>query len=194
MPGMCTFTPLICEVNAVGFPPGRDSLSAHTEREKKETKMSDHKKVEDAEVTIQAPSTSFELALAPKTWTREETESRIIAAMVASAVTAKGQKPKDWYGSVLECRNIILGEKKKMPTQDAGNIDIRKTAWNVRERDGRDWFWIDSYTLACEDFAVHMLEALGDGPWPIYLPIVFGGQITKVSKGGDDLKDIVTLA
>jgi hypothetical protein len=150
--------------------------------------------IENAEVGLQTPPTSFELALSSKTWSREETESRIIAAMQASAITAKGHKPKEFYGIVLECRNIILGEKKKMPTQDAGNIDIRKTAWNVREKGGSDWFWIDSYTLACEDFAVHMLEALGDGPWPIYLPIVFGGQITKVSKGEDDLKDIVTLA
>lgn len=149
---------------------------------------------ENAEVDIDTPPNPFELALSPKTWTREETEARIIEAMKAAAVTAKGQKPKEWYGTILECRNIILGEKKKMATQDAGNIEIRKTAWNVREKGGTDWFWIDSYTLACEDFAVHMLEALGDGPWPIYLPIVFGGQITKVSKGEEDWKDIVALA
>ena len=170
--------------------------------------MSENKKVVDEDLSTDKPtfriftlnaeadthSTSFELALSSKTWTREETDARIIEAMKAAAVTAKGQKPKEWYGTILECRNIILGEKKKMATQDAGNIEIRKTAWNVREKGGTDWFWIDSYTLACEDFAVHMLEALGDGPWPIYLPIVFGGQITKVSKGEEDLKDIVALA
>ena len=76
------------------------------------------------EVELQSPSTSFELALSPKTWTREETEARIIEAMKAAAVTAKGQKPKEWYGTILECRNIILGEKKKMATQDAGNIEV----------------------------------------------------------------------
>ncbi len=134
-------------------------------------------------------------SLVTPSWTEEEMAKRVVAAMKGAAVSGKGEHADKYYGLVLECRNIVVdSEKRKIATQDAGNIEVRKTAWNVRESDTTPWFWIDTYTLACEDFAVRMLEALGEGPWPIYLPIVFGGQITKVSKGEEDWKDIVTLA
>lgn len=148
----------------------------------------------DAKVA-ETPIMSLDSYIGARKWTAEETERRIIAAINATALSGKGVRVSELYGVRLECRNVVVDpEKRKIATADAGNIEVRKTAWNVTDNRGWRWYWVDTYTAACEDFAVRLLESLGEGPWPVYYPIVFAGQLTKMSKDENDLKAYVKQA
>ena len=130
-----------------------------------------------------------------KTWNQDELESRLRRAVASVSLAGKGKSAKHYYGMRLECRNVVVDpNKRKIATDDAGNIEVTKTGWNVRESADSDWIWIDTYTAACQAVAMGLLESLGEGPWPVYIPIVFGWQLTKQSKSVDDYKDIVMLA
>ena len=55
----------------------------------------------------------------------------------------------------LECRNVVVDpNKRKIATDDAGNIEVTKTTWNVRESADSVWIWIDTYTAACQEAAI----------------------------------------
>lgn len=109
----------------------------------------------------------------------EEITERLTNAMTATALSAKGKKASEFYGQVLECRNVVTDTNSRPIMTEKGAIEVTKTSWNVALRDTNDWFWIDTYTAACEDYAEKLQLSLGEGPWPVYWPLVFFGQVTK---------------
>ena len=109
----------------------------------------------------------------------EEITERLTNAMTATALSAKGKKASEFYGQILECRNVVTDPNTRPIMTEKGAIEVTKTSWNVALRDTNDWFWIDTYTAACEDYAEKLQLSLGEGPWPVYWPLVFFGQVTK---------------
>lgn len=109
----------------------------------------------------------------------EEITERLTNAMSATALSAKGKKASEFYGQILECRNVVTDPNTRSIMTEKGAIEVTKTSWNVALRDTNDWFWIDTYTAACEDYAEKLQLSLGEGPWPVYWPLVFFGQVTK---------------
>lgn len=130
--------------------------------------------------------------LTPKPVSDEELESRIMKAMSMTALASVGKKAKDYYGEVLECRNVVIDdEERTMLLPGKGPIKITKVSWNVREKGDSTWFWVDTFTKSCLAYAEALEESLGEGPWSIYWPVSFVGQSTKWHKDDGLLTDSV---
>ena len=113
--------------------------------------------------------------------------SRLLNLVESQALRTNHEAARDHYGELLECRNIVVAKESTEMEIDRGSIELWKVTFNVRAQgEGNEWYWIDSYTKACNAFGDEVLESMGRGPWPVFLPIVFRGQVTSWHEGAGD--------
>lgn len=120
-----------------------------------------------------------------------EAWTQSLAKLHAAAALRQINKPaRDVYGEPLLCTAMRFDESPRTITLRDGSPsgDVYKSSFLTIEHG-----WIDSYTLACKEFAKGIVTDLARQDFPTPLKIVFTGQKTKRNRSSEDVSDTVRL-
>lgn len=115
-------------------------------------------------------------------------------ALARRAILSQPNTPaRDVYGEIITIIGVLVDARDKPRTIKLPNGETSSAVYKscYHTNDGR---WIDSYTLACAEFAHMVIEEMGgdefaDAP----IQIVFAGQVTRRRRSSGDATESDTV-